>query len=148
MQTPSPPTHTFVYPVNKELLFVLPLFVLERSPHWFGTWKGSRDVPTLLELNPFCLSPWFEWADIPSKHPVYKLLHLRIYHCPPMWTPCVGTLARDDRSCAQQWRTNMFGGPSSDARHRQNEWIVWMNLTTASKTHFPTADLYPTRYMF
>ena len=32
-------------------------------------------------------------------------------HKTPLWTPCA------EKSCVQQWRTNVFGGPSSDAPH-------------------------------
>ena len=55
--------------------------------------------------------------------PLLKVTVPEAEHKPPMLTPCAGTLDCVGKSCIQQWRTNAFGGPSSDAPHRLNEWM-------------------------
>ena len=48
-----------------------------------------------------------------------------------MWTPCARTLDCVGKRCVQQWSNNVFGGPSSDAPHRLNEWGSSVKLGTA-----------------
>ena len=34
---------------------------------------------------------------------------------------CAGTLTCNGRKCVKQWKTKVFGGPSSDVPHQMNE---------------------------